>query len=53
MTVLIRDFRELSREEKIKLSEEDLQALIFDIFSMNSEILKKNEEFVKATENGE
>lgn len=53
MIGLIKEFRSVVEDKSIVMQEEDLQALVFDIFSMNADSLKLNPKFVEATENGE
>jgi hypothetical protein len=54
MIGIISKFKDLTRKSSgIKLDEEEIQALIFDIFGMKNEILKSDPEFIKAVEGSE
>lgn len=54
MIGIINRFKELTKKGNgVELDEEEIQALVFDIFGMKSGILKGDPEFIKAVETSE
>lgn len=54
MIGIISRFKELTKKGNgVELDEEEIQALVFDIFGMKSGVLKGDPEFIKSVEEGE
>lgn len=50
-TILISKFEAIETNPRIKLTEEQIQSLVFDIFTTNTVLLKQSKEFSAAAEN--
>jgi len=51
MTTLISSFDTILKDKRIKLGEDDIQSMVFDIFTTNQANLKKSKDFTQAAEN--
>ena len=50
MISLVKNFDQLMADKRIKLQEEDVQAIVFDVFTTNSAFLKESKGFISAAE---
>lgn len=50
MVSLVKHFDQLMADKRIRLQEEDVQAIVFDVFTTNSAFLKESKAFIAAAE---